>query len=113
MMKKKWLIGLLLAVMVVVFVTPVVFGDDKTSDWFGPYGTNSPGVFYRYIQSSLATDYDSVQFENRNNERVKIDYVTVQYPNTWYTLFLDGGERQDPAAAIVQGDRLKLVRVTP
>jgi hypothetical protein len=113
LMKKRWLIESLLALMVILLVTMVVFGDE-TSPWYGPYGSNSPGVFYRYIkQNSAATDYDCVQFENRNTNRVQIDYVTVKYPNTGQTLWLNGGETEDPPAAIVQGDRVKTIRVTP
>lgn len=110
-MKKHLLIGLMLVITGLLAATPLVYGE-STSDWVGPYGSNSPGVFYRYLQSSWATDYDSVQFENRNSVKVKIDYVTKNYPNTWYTLHLDPGETQDPAAAIVQGDRLKTIRVS-
>jgi hypothetical protein len=112
MMKRRLLIGLLLVMTGVLAVAPLAFGE-TTSQWFGPYGANRPGVFYRYLQDSGATDYTSVQFENRNAGKVKIDYVTERYPNTWYTIYLEARETQDPAAVIAQGDRLKTVRVTP
>jgi hypothetical protein len=110
-MKKRLLINLMLVITGMLALVPLAWGE-TTSEWFGPYGNDRPGVFYRYQKDSWASDYNSVQFENRNSVKVKIDYVTNDYPNTWYTLYLDSNTTQDPAAAIVQGDRLKVVRVT-
>jgi hypothetical protein len=110
MMKKRLLIGLMLVMTGVLTVASLAWCE--SSDWFGPYGSKRPdGVYYQYEKSSYASDYDTVKFENRNNVKVKVDYITKSYPRTHHTFYLEAKETSS-GDAIVQGDRLKEITVT-
>jgi len=104
-MGKKMFLVLIVVVTLGMFVTSVFSGENCS-----PLSASYKGVSYRYCRVTHTTKYDTVQFNNQNTCRVRIDYTTVEYPNTNSTLFLGSGEESEKAA-IVPGDSLKTLDV--